>query len=217
MPRTDNGNYIWIQMFYAALNASGRAGFVMANSASDARGSELEVRKKLIESGAVDVMIAIGSNFFFDSVLVDAIDIERWISHYKIEAARTLVNIFVVGISLAYVTRQPVDGEVHLAEANGIVGLLLSENCNLGGRVFVMVFDEARALYEHATRAASRIEDAPVEWLDNFDDQFDQRSGREELAAFRAFCLRELAEEVFVYLAEHVALDVHLNRRECFQ
>ena len=56
-------------MFYAALNANGRAGFVMANSASDARGSELEIRKKLIESGAVDVMISIGSNFFYTVTL----------------------------------------------------------------------------------------------------------------------------------------------------
>lgn len=69
MPRTDNGNYIWIQMFYAALNANGRAGFVMANSASDARGSELEIRRKLVESGAVDVMISIGSNFFYTVTL----------------------------------------------------------------------------------------------------------------------------------------------------
>src|SRR6266496_1599488 len=69
MPRVDNGNYIWIQMFYAALNANGRAGFVMANSASDARASELEIRKKLIESGVVDVMIAIGSNFFYSATL----------------------------------------------------------------------------------------------------------------------------------------------------
>jgi type I restriction enzyme M protein len=69
MPRTDNGNYVWIQMFYAALNANGRAGFVMANSAGDARGSELEIRKKLIESGCVDVMVAIGSNFFYTVTL----------------------------------------------------------------------------------------------------------------------------------------------------
>lgn len=69
MPRSDNGNYIWIQEFYSALNEKGRAGFVMANSASDARGSELEVRKRLIESGAVDVMIAIGSNFFYTVTL----------------------------------------------------------------------------------------------------------------------------------------------------
>ena len=69
MPRTDNGNYIWIQKFYSSLNETGRAGFVMANSASDARASELEIRKKLIESGAVDVMISIGSNFFYTVTL----------------------------------------------------------------------------------------------------------------------------------------------------
>jgi type I restriction enzyme M protein len=69
MPRTDNGNYVWIQKFYSALNEKGRAGFVMANSASDARASELEIRKSIIESGAVDLMIAIGPNFFYTVAL----------------------------------------------------------------------------------------------------------------------------------------------------
>ena len=69
MPRTDNGNYIWIQQFYSALNDKGRAGFVMANSASDARASELEIRKQIIQSGAVDVMIAVSSNFFYTVTL----------------------------------------------------------------------------------------------------------------------------------------------------
>lgn len=69
MPRTDNGNYIWIQQFYSALNSRGRAGFVMANSASDARSSEMEIRKQLIQTGAVDVMVAIGSNFFYTVTL----------------------------------------------------------------------------------------------------------------------------------------------------
>jgi type I restriction enzyme M protein len=69
MPTVDNANYLWIQLFYAALNARGRAGFVMANSASDARGSELEIRKQLIERGAVDVMVAVGSNFFYTVTL----------------------------------------------------------------------------------------------------------------------------------------------------
>jgi len=69
IPRTDNANYLWIQEFYSALNERGRAGFVMANSASDARGSEQEIRQRLIESGAVDVMIAIGSNFFLNVTL----------------------------------------------------------------------------------------------------------------------------------------------------
>lgn len=69
MPKPDNANYLWIQLFYSALNKKGRAGFVMANSASDARGSELEIRKKLIEAHAVDVMVAIGSNFFYTVTL----------------------------------------------------------------------------------------------------------------------------------------------------
>jgi type I restriction enzyme M protein len=65
MPRNDNGNYLWIQMFYTALNAKGRAGFVMANSASDARGSEQDIRQKMIEDDGVDVMVAVSSNFFY--------------------------------------------------------------------------------------------------------------------------------------------------------
>ena len=69
MPRTDNANYLWIQIFYSSLSPTGRAGFVMANSASDARGSELEIRKQLIQSGAVDVMVSIGSNFFYTVTL----------------------------------------------------------------------------------------------------------------------------------------------------
>lgn len=69
IPSVDNGNYLWIQLFYSALNENGRAGFVMANSASDARASELELRKQLIENRAVDVMIAVGSNFFYTVTL----------------------------------------------------------------------------------------------------------------------------------------------------
>ena len=69
LPRSDNGNYIWIQVFYSALKASGRAGFVMANSAADAGGSELEIRRQLIEDKAVDVIVAVGSNFFYTVTL----------------------------------------------------------------------------------------------------------------------------------------------------
>ena len=69
LPRADNGNYIWIQTFYSALNATGRAGFVMANSASDARGSELELRRQLIEDRSVDAIIAVGTNMFYTVTL----------------------------------------------------------------------------------------------------------------------------------------------------
>jgi type I restriction enzyme M protein len=69
LPTVDNANYLWIQLFYSALNERGRAGFVMANSASDARGSELEIRKQIIQAGVVDVMIAVGPNFFYTVTL----------------------------------------------------------------------------------------------------------------------------------------------------
>jgi len=69
MPKPDNANYLWIQIFYSALNENGRSGFVMANSASDARGSEQDIRKQLIKAGAVDVMVAVGSNFFYTVTL----------------------------------------------------------------------------------------------------------------------------------------------------
>ena len=69
MPRVDNANYLWIQLFYSALNTSGRAGFVMGNSAADARASELEIRRQIIESRVVDVMVSVSSNFFYTVTL----------------------------------------------------------------------------------------------------------------------------------------------------
>jgi type I restriction enzyme M protein len=69
LPTVNNANYLWINLFYAALNDKGRAGFVMANSASDVGGSERELRKKLIETGAVDCILAVGPNMFLTVTL----------------------------------------------------------------------------------------------------------------------------------------------------
>ena len=60
-----NANYLWIQYFYSYLKNTGRAGFVMASSASDAGYGEKEIRQQIIATGHVDVMIAIGTNFFY--------------------------------------------------------------------------------------------------------------------------------------------------------
>ena len=65
LPKNDNANYLWIQYFYGYLKPTGRAGFVMASSASDAGYSEKDIREKLVRTGAVDVMVAIGNNFFY--------------------------------------------------------------------------------------------------------------------------------------------------------
>lgn len=69
MPNVDNANFIWMQLFYSALSPTGRAGFVMANSAADARGVEGEIRQALIEQDCLDVVISIASNFFFTVTL----------------------------------------------------------------------------------------------------------------------------------------------------
>lgn len=69
LPNTDNANYLWIQLFYSSLAPAGRAGFVMANSASDARSSEQELRRRLLEARAVDAMIAVGPNMFYTVTL----------------------------------------------------------------------------------------------------------------------------------------------------
>ena len=63
-----NGNYLWISYFYSYLKDSGRAGFVMASSATDS-GSDKDIRLNLIDSGAVDVMVSVGNNFFYTKSL----------------------------------------------------------------------------------------------------------------------------------------------------
>ena len=72
--KVSNGNYVWISYFYSYLNERGRAGYVMSSQASSAGGGEARVRQKLVETGAVDVMIAIRSNFFYTR----AVPCELW-------------------------------------------------------------------------------------------------------------------------------------------
>ncbi len=60
-----NANYLWISYFYAYLNEHGRAGFVMASSATDSSGKDRDIREKLVNTGNVDVMVSVGNNFFY--------------------------------------------------------------------------------------------------------------------------------------------------------
>lgn len=64
-----NGNYLWISYFYAYLNETGRAGFVMASSATDSQGRDKDIRESLVKTGHVDVMISVGNNFFYTKSL----------------------------------------------------------------------------------------------------------------------------------------------------
>jgi len=63
--KVSNGNYLWISYFWSYLNEAGRAGFVMSSQASSAGHGEKDVRRKIVETGDVDVMISIRSNFFY--------------------------------------------------------------------------------------------------------------------------------------------------------
>jgi len=63
--KVSNGNYLWISYFHSYLSPTGRAGFVMSSQASSAGHGEAEVRRKLVETGDVDVMVSIRSNFFY--------------------------------------------------------------------------------------------------------------------------------------------------------
>ena len=64
-----NGNYLWISYFYSYLNEKGRAGFVMASSATDSSGKDRDIREKLVQTGHVDVMMSVGNNFFYTKSL----------------------------------------------------------------------------------------------------------------------------------------------------
>lgn len=64
-----NANYLWISYFYSYLNEKGRAGFVMASSATDSQGKDKDIREKLIKTGHVDCMMSVGNNFFYTKSL----------------------------------------------------------------------------------------------------------------------------------------------------
>jgi type I restriction enzyme M protein len=64
-----NANYLWISYFYSYLNERGRAGFVMASSATDSQGKDKEIREHLVRTGHVDVMVSVGNNFFYTKSL----------------------------------------------------------------------------------------------------------------------------------------------------
>ncbi len=64
-----NANYLWISYFHSYLNENGRAGFVMASSATDSQGKDKDIREALVKTGDVDVMISVGNNFFYTKSL----------------------------------------------------------------------------------------------------------------------------------------------------
>ena len=104
--KVSSGNYVWISYFYSYLSETGRAGFVMSSQASSAGGSEAEVRRKLIETGDVEAMIAIRSNFFYTRT----VPCELWfLNRAKPEAHRDKVLMIDARNIYRQVTRKIYD------------------------------------------------------------------------------------------------------------
>ena len=155
LPRTDNANYLWIQLFHSALNARGRAGFVMANSASDAHASEQELRRQLIESRAVDVMVAVGPNLFYTVTLPCTL---WFLDKGKGNAARRDTVLF---IDARHIYRQ-VD-RAHREWTPGQIGFLANLVRLYRGEAldYTLGGDEARAKIEEVFGKKPKYADAP--------------------------------------------------------
>ena len=120
-----NANSLWIQYFYAYLNDTGRAGFVMASSASDAGNKDRDIREQLVRTGHVDVMMAIGNKFFYTRSLPCTL----WFFD-KGKAADWQNHVLMIDARNVYTTvsaRSHVFTEEQLANLNAIVWLYRGE------------------------------------------------------------------------------------------
>ena len=67
-PPKGNANFAWVQHFIYHLAPNGTAGFVLANgSLSSKSGGEGEIRRKLVEAGLVDCIVAMPDKLFFNT------------------------------------------------------------------------------------------------------------------------------------------------------
>ena len=147
--KVSNGNYIWISYFYRYLNETGRAGFVMSSQASSAGGGEARVRRQVVETGDVEVMIAIRSNFFYTR----SVPCELWFfNRAKAEARRDKVLMIDARNIYRKVTRKIYDFSAEQAQnLLGIVWLSRGETArflDLVSRYLSDAVNEARACFE---------------------------------------------------------------------
>jgi type I restriction enzyme M protein len=164
LPRTDNANYLWIQLFYSSLKngeagtSGGRAGFVMANSASDARSSEQDIRRQLIESRSVDVMVAVGPNLFYTVTLPCTL---WFFDKGKGQSARKESQDTVLFIDARHIYRQ-VD-RAHREWTPAQIGFLANLVRLYRGEAldFTLGGDEARAKLEEIFGKKPKFADVP--------------------------------------------------------
>ncbi len=176
--KVGNGNYVWISYFYSYLNETGRAGFVMSSQASSAGRREAAVRRKLVESGDVDVMIAIRPNFFYTRT----VPCELWfLNRAKPEAHRDKVLMIDARNVYRKVTRKIYDFSPEQQQnLLAIVWLYRGETARFRDLAFGYLLD----VVEEAVDCIA-WESADGEIHRRFDDLLQALAGlRDEIAPF---------------------------------
>ncbi|QQE74007.1 N-6 DNA methylase [Brevibacillus composti] len=151
--KVPNGNYLWISYFYSYLNDTGRAGFVMSSQASSAGRDEAIVRRKLIETGAVDIMVAIRSNFFYTR----SVPCELWfLNRAKPEHQKDKVLMLDARNIYRKVTRKIYDfSPEQLQNLLSIIWLYRGEN----ERFSKLVENYLERTFEEAKRCFNQVDD----------------------------------------------------------
>ncbi len=158
--KVSNGNYIWISYFYSYLTDQGRAGFVMSSQASSAGRGEAEVREKLIETGHVDIMIAIRSNFFYTRT----VPCELWFLN-KSKPAEFKDKVLMIDVRNIFrkVTRKIYDfSPEQLLNILSIIWLYRGES----KRFHYLVVNYISAMFNEATQS--------IELTHNYETVFDK-------------------------------------------
>ena len=185
--KISNGNYLWISYFHSYLSPKGRAGFVMSSQASSAGHGEAEVRRKIVETGDVDVMIAIRSNFFYTRT----VPCELW--HFdrgKPEERRDQVLMIDARNIFRKVTRKIYDfSPEQLANLTAIVWLYRGQSERFVGLVqqyLDQTIAEAAALAEFAAafrKAYAALAEAAAPFLKTWEAGAEPAKERDEAAA----------------------------------
>ena len=192
-----NGNYLWISYFYAYLNEKGRAGFVMASSATDSSGKDRDIRQKLVETGHVDVMMSVGNNFFYTKSLPCSI---WFFDKGKAETIQDHV-LFIDARNYYTVVDRTLNewSEWQLKNLNAIVWLYRGERDK-----YAMLIDE----YEHVTHCVlSELKDTYISRLADFfkEDILWSCLEDEKQKKFRRLC--DVFQKWFIDTAWYDLLD----------
>ena len=171
--KVSNGNYLWISYFYSYLNEKGRAGFVMSSQASSAGRDEALVRRKLIETGHVEIMIAIRSNFFYTRT----VPCELWfLNRAKPEQQKDKILMIDARNIYRKVTRKIYDfSPEQMQNILAIVWLYRGQEerfTDLVGQYISRTLDEAKSCFEMQDEAGKIIKPLSefVTALDNLRD-----------------------------------------------